>query len=64
MEAKLHGGATKPVYSIVYEDISKSLVTKVAIRTKRGCRPSGLDADKWLGTIGSNQHGSSPLILR
>ena len=52
------------IHSIVYEDIGKSFVKKAAIRTKRGCRPAGRDADKWLGTIGSNQCDSSSLGLR
>ena len=34
------------------------------MRTKKGCRPSGLETDKKLGTIGSNQCDSSSLGLR
>lgn len=63
MEAKLLG-ATKPIHINACDDIDKSLVTKTTIRTKTGCGRSGLDADKWRGTLGSNQFGSSSFGLK
>ena len=57
-------GPKKQIHSLVYEDIDEDLVKKAAIKTKRGCGPSGLDADNWCRILVSNQFGSSPLELR
>ena len=56
--------AKKQIHNIVYEGVDKDLVKKTAIKTKRGCGPSGLDADNWRRILLSNQFGSSPLELR
>ena len=63
-QKKFVGNLLGNLWTKFYEDIGKSFVKKAAIRTKRECRPAGLDADKWLGTIGSNQCDSSSLGLR
>ena len=57
-------GPKKQIHNIVYEGVDKDLVKKTAIKTKRGCGPSGLDADNWRRILVSNQFGSSPLELR
>ena len=62
-EAMLQG-PQKQIHNIVYEGVDKDLVKKTAIKTKRGCGPSGLDADNWRRILVSNQFGFSPLELR
>ena len=57
-------GPKKQIHNIVYEGVNKDLVKKTAIKTKRECGPSGLDADNCRRILLSNQLGSSPLELR
>ena len=54
----------KQIHNILYEDIDENLVKKVAVKTKGGCGPSGLDADNWRRILVSNRFDSSPLNLR
>ena len=57
-------GQKNQIHSIAYEDIDEDLVKKVAIKTKEGCGPSGLDANNWYRILVSNKFGSSLLELR
>ena len=50
--------------SIVFDDIGKALVMKVAIKPKGGCGPSAPDADNWCRRQVYESFSSCPLDLR
>ena len=51
------------IHSIKYEDIAAEEVRKVAINTKEGSGPSGLDADGWRRILASSCFGDSSADL-
>ena len=57
-------GPKRQIHSTVYEDNDENLVKKVAIKTKGGCGPPGLDTDNWFIILVSNKFSSSPLDLQ
>ena len=54
----LINGDPSVIHPIIFDDISEELVTKMAIRTKYGSSPSGLDPDKWRKNLTLKVFGS------
>ena len=56
--------SVKQVHGIVYDDIDKTLVMKVGIKSKGGCGPSGSDPDNCRRILVYKSFSSCSLDLR
>ena len=63
-EETLINGKPPVIHPIIFFEINEELMKKVAIRTKAGSGPSGLDAGGWRKMLTSKVFGSCTFDLR